>query len=329
MGEGESRCAPHHPPQPRWAWVPSVPAGGGRCGCPPSQRRPPPPWGGVTHCLAVLRTYWGVGPILPHCPATAPFPPTCVPPPQNGSQVLFPSVPRLGMGGGVSSCCFPLPLGGLDPSIQTLPAGRLAALGPYLLRLQGRLTPCHPPKKQGVLLALVHRAATVPLTLPWVQLVTSWGACPCLSSCLLPPPRGCVLQGQPSLRAEPLGTNAFHVPWDTVSPFSFSPAKGVPGEALYLLPPTTVSSNFGGKCPPPPRLLLHCVTGRHSSRQQKGPLPWWGGHTPQPISICSFTKGCHSEERGTPIPALMCPSQPYPSPSPPAGRGWGTPQRPL
>lgn len=47
------------------------------------------------------------------------------------------------------------------------------------------------------------------------------------------------------------------------------------------------------------------------------------GHTPHPISSCSFTEDCHSGERGTPIPALMCPSQPYPSPSPPAGRGGG------
>lgn len=72
---------------------------------------------------------------VPSSPNVQPLPsspPACVPPPQNGSQVLFPSVPQLGRRDGVSSCCFPLPLGGLDPSIQTLPAGRLAALGPYL-----------------------------------------------------------------------------------------------------------------------------------------------------------------------------------------------------
>lgn len=39
LGEGGSRCAPHHPPQPRRVRVPSVPAAGGRCGCPLSQRR--------------------------------------------------------------------------------------------------------------------------------------------------------------------------------------------------------------------------------------------------------------------------------------------------
>lgn len=128
-----------------------LPSPGGR-GCPPCllvvgdvgapllREGPPLLWGGVTHCLAVLRTYWGGVPSSPTVLPLPPSPPACVPPPQNGSQVLLPSVPRLGMGGGVSSCCFPLPLGGLDPSIQTLPAGRLAALGPYLPRLQDRLT---------------------------------------------------------------------------------------------------------------------------------------------------------------------------------------------
>lgn len=152
-GERKSRCALHHPPQPRWVRVPSVPAGGGRCGCPRQELGAPPlreggPW--VTHCLAVLRTYWG-GPILPHCPASAPFPPSLCPSSTKRFSGPFPLCSLTGEGDGVSSCCFPLPLGGLDHSIQTLPAGRLAALGPYLPRLQDPLTLCHPPKKAGSL----------------------------------------------------------------------------------------------------------------------------------------------------------------------------------
>lgn len=142
-----------------WWWDMWVPLP--ETGCPPSQRR-----GAMGDPLSCCAEDLLGGSHPPPCPAPASFPPTCVLPPPNGSQVLFPSVPRLGRGGGVSSCCFPLPLGGLDHSIQTVPTGRLAALGPYLLRLQDRLTPAHPPKKQGVLLALVHRAATIPLPSP-------------------------------------------------------------------------------------------------------------------------------------------------------------------
>lgn len=89
-----------------------LPSPGG-CGCPPCLPlvedvgapllREGGPW--VTHCLAVLRTCWG-GPILPHCPAPAPFPPSLCPPPQNGSQVLFPSVPQLGRGVGSAAAAF-------------------------------------------------------------------------------------------------------------------------------------------------------------------------------------------------------------------------------
>lgn len=139
-----------------WWWNMWVPPSG--TGCPPSQRR-----GAMGDPLPCCAEDLLEG--VPSSPTVQlPSPPTCVLLPPNGSQVLFPSVPRLGRRGGVSSCCFPLPLRGLDPSIQTLPAGRLAALGSYLPRLQGRLTPGRPPKKQGVLLALVHRAATIPLT---------------------------------------------------------------------------------------------------------------------------------------------------------------------
>lgn len=204
LGEGGSRCAPHHPPQPRW--VPSVPATGGRCGCPPSQRR-----GAMGDLLPCCAEDLLGGPILPHCPAPAPFPPNLCPHSTKRFSGPFPLCPPTGEGGGVSSCCFPLPLGGLDPSIQTA-CWEAGSPWPLSAEAAGQVTPCHPPKTQGILLPLVHRAATIPLTVPWVQLITSRRACPCLSSCLLPPPRGCVLQGQPSLRAEPLGTDASHVP---------------------------------------------------------------------------------------------------------------------
>lgn len=57
-----------------------------------------------------------------------------------------------------------------------------------------------------------------------------------------------------------------HVPWDAMSLFSLSPARAVPGGALYSPPPTSFFSNFGGEMASPP-LQLHCVTGSHSSHQ--------------------------------------------------------------
>lgn len=167
----------------------------------------------------------------------------------------------------------------------------------------------------------MHRAATIPLTLSWVQLITSRGACPCLSSFLLPPARGCILQRQPRLRVEPLRTNASRVPWDRClcSPLALE-GVCVPGGGPSTRPfqPRFFLIFGGNGLPPSPVTLCHWEPLQAPA---EGSPPMVGGHTPHPISICSFTKGCHSCERGTPIPALMCPSQPCPSP--PARRGWG------
>lgn len=128
-----------------WWWEMWVPPPG--TGCSPSQRRGA--MGDPLPCCA--EDLLGGGPILPHCPASAPFPPNLCPSSTKRFSGPFPLCSLTGEGDGVSSCCFPLPLGGLDHSIQTLPAGRLAALGPYLPRLQDPLTLCHPPKKAGSL----------------------------------------------------------------------------------------------------------------------------------------------------------------------------------
>lgn len=90
--------------------------------------------------------------------------------------------------------------------------------------------------------------------------------------------------------------------------------------------PNLVISHFGGEWPPP--LSSYTVSlGATLGTNRRVPFHGGGDTPPHPISICSFTKCCHSWERGTPIPALMCPSQPCPSP--PARRGWGTLQPPI
>lgn len=69
----------------------------------------------------------------PPLSSPCPHPPQPMSPlPKTVLRSFSPLSPNWGGGMGLSSCCFPLPLGGLDPSIQTLPAGRLGALGPYL-----------------------------------------------------------------------------------------------------------------------------------------------------------------------------------------------------
>lgn len=128
----------------------------GRCGCPPCLPlvgdvgapllREGGPW--VTHCLAVLKTCWG-GPILPHCPVPAPFPASLCPPSTKRFSGPFPLCPPIGEGGGLSSCCFPLPLGGLDPSIQT---ARWEAGSPWPLSAEA--TGQSPSKNAGSLTAL-------------------------------------------------------------------------------------------------------------------------------------------------------------------------------
>lgn len=81
--------------------------------------------------------------------------------------------------GGVSSCCFPLPLGGLSPPFGLCLLGELAALGPYLQGTWEGLTPYHPTKMGrgggGVFFALVRGATILPLTLPLVQLIAGEG----------------------------------------------------------------------------------------------------------------------------------------------------------
>lgn len=129
---------------------------------------------------------------------------------------------------------------------------------PLSAEATGQVDTCHPPKKQGILPALVHRAATIPVTLPGVQLITSWGQV-LASPCLLHPPRGCVLQGQPSLRAEPLGTNASHVPWDTVCLCSPLALQGLCLEGLFTRPfQPRFLLNLGGRMlPPSPVTVCH------------------------------------------------------------------------
>lgn len=88
-----------------------LPSPGGR-GCPPCPLvvgdvgvpllREGGPW--VTHCLAVLRTYWG-GPILPHC--SAPFPPNlCPPSPKTVLRSFSPLCPDWGGGSGSAAAAF-------------------------------------------------------------------------------------------------------------------------------------------------------------------------------------------------------------------------------
>lgn len=87
----------------------------GDVGTPSREVGVPFPWRrrAVGVLLPCAEDLLGRVPILPHC-----LPPTCVPSPQNSSQVLFSLCPPRSGGAGVSSCCFPLPLGGtgLPPS---------------------------------------------------------------------------------------------------------------------------------------------------------------------------------------------------------------------
>lgn len=56
--------------------------------------------------------------------------------------------------GGFSSCCFPLPLGGLSPLSRLCLLGGLVALGPYLQGTWEGLTSYHPTKMGGGLFGL-------------------------------------------------------------------------------------------------------------------------------------------------------------------------------
>lgn len=212
----------------------------------------------MTHCLAVLRTYWG-GSHPPPMSSPCPLPPQPVSPSPKRFSGPFPLCPPAGEAGRGQQLLLSTAFGrtrSLHPDSACWEAG-----GPWPLsaRLRGRITPCHPPKKQEVLLALVHRAATMPLTLPWVQLSPRGGHvlasllayCPHLGVVFC---RGSAASGLSPWAQMPsmcLGTPCLCA--------LFTLQGLCVEEALYSPPPTSFSSHFGGGggLSPSPVTLCH------------------------------------------------------------------------
>lgn len=163
----------------------------------------------------------------------------------------------------------------------------------------GQVNTLSPSKKAGSLTGLGAQGCHHALNSALGAVITSWGACPCLPSCMLPPPRGCVLQGQPSLRAEPLGTNAPHVPWDTMSLCPLSPSRVVPGKGALLLASSNLGffSFWGGRWPPP--LSSYTVSLGATLVTNRGIPSCGGGHPPHYPSAAS-PKAATSAREGPP-----------------------------
>lgn len=221
-------CPPHRPPQPWWARVPSLPAGGGRRGCPCQGAGCPPSRGGggamgdPLPCCAGDPLGGSRPPPLSHTPSNL-RPPS----PKRFSGPFPLRVPPSGEGGSAAAAFHCLWGGTGPPHLGSACWGGWRPSAPICRGAQKGLTPYHPQKMGGVLLALVYG----PLTLPLVQLITLGGgtSLPLPRAFCCPPPRGCVLGGSPASGLSPwpqmppmcLGTPRLRVPP--------SPARAVPG----------------------------------------------------------------------------------------------------
>lgn len=148
-------CPPHRPPQPWWARVPSLPAGGGRRGCPCQGAGCPPSRGGggamgdPLPCCAGDPLGGSRPPPLSHTPSDL-RPPS----PKRFSGPFPLRVPPSGEGGSAAAAFHCLWGGDWTPPSGLCLLGGLAALGPYLQGGPKRVNPLPPPKNGGGLIGL-------------------------------------------------------------------------------------------------------------------------------------------------------------------------------